>query len=182
MRVLDVCLAMFPIVQSPLWLATLLHFARFCMCGSICLWLVWALCSCRCKRAPHVVFFVRSRGFRCECKEFVWNKSNEMIRKSRVKSLLIRRIKRVCFLNYPCKATKIRLSESKEGDRLSLAAGTFVWAALFFGADQYNLYPNARHRLMTSLVSKCHSLCPNVEIPLHIGDLRRPKSYIWWSV
>lgn len=58
MRVLDVCLAMFPIVQSPLWLATLLHFARFCMCGSICLWLVWALCSCRCKRAPHVVFFV----------------------------------------------------------------------------------------------------------------------------
>lgn len=56
--IVDVCLAMFPIVQSPLWLATLLHFARFGMCGSICLWLVWALCSCRWKRAPHVVFFV----------------------------------------------------------------------------------------------------------------------------
>lgn len=34
--------------------------------------------------------------------------------------------KKVFFMNYPSKATKIRLSESKEGDRLSLAAGTFV--------------------------------------------------------
>lgn len=31
--IVDVCLAMFPIVRSPLWLATLLHFARFGMCG-----------------------------------------------------------------------------------------------------------------------------------------------------
>lgn len=35
--------------------------------------------------------FLRSRVIRCECNEFVWNKSNEMIRKPRVKSWLRRK-------------------------------------------------------------------------------------------
>lgn len=67
--IVDVCLAMFPIVQSPLWLATLLNFARFGMCGSICLWCLGPLFLQ--VEACSPCSFLRSRVIRCECNEFV---------------------------------------------------------------------------------------------------------------
>lgn len=64
--IVDVCLAMFPIVQSPLWLATLLHFGtgwfHLSVVGLGPLFLQVEACS--------PCSFLRSRVIRCECNEF----------------------------------------------------------------------------------------------------------------